>query len=99
MSTLAAGLDQFEARDLGERCAVLWTNQYAEGPSHSIQSVPHILWGSPGGHLKQGQYVDAGGVQNNQLLNAVLTAAVRDTGETVENFGEGTQGQLGVVLA
>jgi hypothetical protein len=38
-------------------------------------------------------------VQNNQLLNAVLTAAVRDTGETVENFGEGTQGQLGVVLA
>jgi Protein of unknown function (DUF1552) len=99
MSTLAAGLDHFEARGLGDKCLVLWTNQYTNGPFHAPTNVPHIVWGSPGGHLKQGAYVDAGGAKNNRLLNALITAAVKDTGQTVEDFGEGTGGQLEVVLA
>jgi Protein of unknown function (DUF1552) len=99
MATLASGLDELEARGLGDNSVVLWTNQYAEGPTHSMRSVPHVVWGSPGGYLKQAQYVDAGGVRNDQMLNAVLSAAVRDTGKTVEDFGEGVGGQLGVVLA
>jgi hypothetical protein len=99
MTTLAAGLDQFEARGLGEHSLVLWTNQYAEGPSHSTANVPHIVWGSPGGHLKQGAYVDAGGTRNNRLLNALITAAIHDTGKVVEDFGEGDGGQLEAVLA
>ena len=99
MGTLAAGLDHFEARGLGDHCLVLWTNQFATGPEHSIQSVPHIVWGSPRGHLKQAAYVDAGSSKNNRMLNALISAAISDTGKTVENFGEGVGGQLEAVLA
>jgi Protein of unknown function (DUF1552) len=96
MKTLATGLDQFQARGLSDKSVVLWTNHLADGPTHSIQSVPHIIWGSPRGYLKQGAYVDAGGVKNNKLLNTVLSAV---TGTPVENFGEGEGGQLDELLA
>lgn len=99
MQTLAAGLDHFEARNLADKSFVLWTNGFADGPSHSFRNVPHIVWGNGGGHLAQGAYVDAGNVGNNQLLNALITAAIKDTGETMETFGEGTPGQLEAVLA
>ena len=46
MGTLAAGLDHFEARGPGDQCLVVWTNQFAQGPSHTTLSVPHIVWGS-----------------------------------------------------
>ena len=49
MQTLAAGLDHFKARGLADQCFVMWTNNYAEGPSHSFVNVPHIIWGSGGG--------------------------------------------------
>ena len=99
MSTLAAGLDHFEARGLGDQCLVVWTNQFADGPRHTTLSVPHIVWGSPRGLLKQGAYVDAGGTNNNRMLNALISAAISDTGKTVEDFGDGEGGQLEVVLA
>ncbi|RYZ07415.1 MAG: DUF1552 domain-containing protein [Myxococcales bacterium] len=99
MNTLAAGLDHFEARGLGDRCVVMWTNQYTNGPYHSPKDVPHIVWGSPGGYLKQGAYVGAESSGNNRLLNAVLTAALHGTGQTVEDFGEGIGGPLEVALA
>lgn len=99
MSTLASGLDQFEARGLADQCVVMWSNGYTNGPYHATTNVPHIIWGSPGGHLKQGEYVDAGSSKNNRLLNAVLSAAIQDTGESVEDFGEGVGGQLEAVLA
>jgi hypothetical protein len=97
MQTLAAGLDHFKARGLTEQCFVMWTTSYAEGPSHSFVNVPHIIWGSGGGYLKQGQYVDAGGTTNNRLLNTLLTAALQDTHTTVEDFGDGPGGMLDVV--
>ena len=97
MQTLAAGLDHFKARGLTEQCFVMWTTSYAEGPSHSFLNVPHIIWGSGGGFLKQGQYVDAGGTANNRLLNTLLTAALQDTHTTVEDFGDGPGGMLDVV--
>jgi hypothetical protein len=97
MRTLAAGLDHFKARGLADRCFVMWTNQYAEGPSHSFRNVPHIIWGNGGGYLKQGQYVDAVGTSNNRLLNTLITAAVQDTGTTVEDFGDGPGGLLDTV--
>jgi hypothetical protein len=99
MQTLAAGLDHFKARGLADRSFVLWTNGFTDCPGHSFRSVPHIIWGNGGGHLRQGAYVDAGGVTNNQLLNSLITAAIQDTGEVMETFGEGTPGRLGVVLA
>jgi hypothetical protein len=99
MRTLSAGLDQFRARGLADNSLVMWTNAVADGPSHSLRSVPHIVWGSGGGYLKQGQYVDAGGTKNNQLLNTLITAAVRDKGISVNDFGQGVGGQLSVALA
>lgn len=98
MATLASGLDHFEARGLGDKALVLWTNQFAEGWSHSVQSVPHIIWGSPRGYLKQGEYVHAGGVMNNRLLTTVVSAAISDTGKTIDDFG-GAEGQLAVLRA
>jgi len=97
MQTFAAGLDHFKARGLAETAQVLWTNGFAGG--HSTRNLPHIIWGSGGGRLKQGQYVDVGNVANNQLLNTLITAAIQDTGQIVEDFGSGTPGLLDAVLA
>jgi hypothetical protein len=96
MQTLAAGLDHFKARGLADRCLVMWTMHYAEGPSHAFVDIPHIVWGNGGGFLKQGQFVDAGGATNNRLLNTLISAALQDKHLTVENFGEGTGGMLDV---
>jgi hypothetical protein len=98
MQTLAAGLEHFKARGLENNAFVLWTNGFADGPAHSYRNVPHILWGNAGGRLKQGEYVDAGNVTNSPLLNTLISAAIQDTGETVEDFAAGPA-QLDAVLA
>ena len=97
METLAASLDHFASRGLQDSCFVMWTNHVADGPSHSFKNLPVILWGNAGGYLKQGQFVDAGGSGNNQLLNTLISAAIQDTGTTLEDFGEGTGGQLAAI--
>ncbi len=99
MRSLAYGLEQFQARGLAEHSFVLWTNGFADCPAHNYRNVPHILWGNAGGYLKQGEYVDCGNVGNNQLLNTLITAAIRDTGATVTDFGEGTPGLLDAIIA
>ncbi len=99
MQTFAAGLDHFAARGLADKSFVLWTNAFEDGPSHSSQNVPHIIWGNGGGYLKQGAYVDPGATQNNRVLNTLISSAIQDTGETMENFGEGPTGQLEAMLA
>ena len=53
----------------------MWTSHVAAGPSHSFRNLPIIIAGSGGGYLKQGQYVDAGGVTNGKLFNTLITAA------------------------
>src|SRR6187431_302328 len=99
MQTLAAGLDHFAARGLQDQSFVLWTNAIAECPSDSFKNVPNIIWGDGGGYLKQGAYVDAGNTTNSPLLNTLISAAIQDTGETMESFGAGPEGQLAAVLA
>jgi hypothetical protein len=99
METLAAGLDHFASRGLQDSCYVMWTNHVSDGPSHSFKNVPVILWGNAGGYLKQGQYVDAANSGNNKLLNTLISASIQDTGASVEDFGEGTGGQLDVIRA
>lgn len=99
METLASGLDHFASRGLQDKCFVMWTNHVADGPSHSFKNVPVILWGDGGGYLKQGQYVDAGNSGNNKLLNTLISAAIQDTGTTVENFGGDDGGQLAAIRA
>lgn len=100
LQTLRYGLDQFKARGLLDRSIVLWTNQIADGPSHSFRNVPHIIAGSGGGYLKQGAYVDALGSTNNRLFNTLIHAAVRDKQAWTGNFGSGTgSGELEAIVA
>ena len=99
MQTLAAGLDHFAARGLADQSLVLWTLNYADGPSHSFRNIPHIIWGSGGGYLRQGEYVDPGATTNDRLLNTLISATIQDTGRTMEDFGEGDGGQLDQLLA
>jgi hypothetical protein len=99
MRSFAAGLDHFKARGLENESFVMWTNHFRDGPGHSFRSVPHILWGNARGYLKQGEFIDVGGVTNNRLLNSLISAAIQDTGTRVDDFGEGPGGQLEEVLA
>jgi hypothetical protein len=90
MQSLLHGLNAFKARGLQDKAVVMWTNHVADGPSHSMRNVPHIIWGNGGGYLKQGQYIDAGNVTNNKLFNTIITAAIRDKSTAAVNFGAGT---------
>ena len=69
---------------------VVLTTHISDGPSHSGNNVPHIIWGNGGGYLKTGQYIDAGKVTNNKLHNTIITAAIRDKSTAAVNFGVGT---------
>jgi len=100
MTTLLHGLDHFKARGLLDKSVILWTNQIADGPSHSFKNVPHIVAGNGGGYLKQGAYVDAGGATNNRLFNSLINAAVRDQTPWTGNFGQGKgEGELSEIVA
>ena len=100
MQSLLHGLDAFKARGLQDKAIVLWTNSIADGPTESMRNVPHIIWGSGGGYLKQGQYVDAGNVTNNKLMNTLITAAIRDKSTATVNFGAGIgTGELAAIKA
>jgi len=100
MQSFAAGLDHFKARGLQNECFVMWTNHFRDGPAHSFRDIPHIIWGNARGYLRQGEYINAGNVTNNRLMNTLITAAIQDTGTTVEDFGSGTTGgQLEAIIA
>jgi hypothetical protein len=94
METFKFGLDQFAARGLFDKSIILLTNHVAEGPSHSLRNVPHIIAGSGGGYLKQGQYIDAGSnMGNNKLFTTLINAAKRDKNTTAVTFA-GTDAEL-----
>jgi hypothetical protein len=94
MQTFKHLLDRFSSYgtpngSLLDASFALWTSHVSIGPSHSFSNLPVIIAGSAGGFLRQGQYVDAGGVGNNRLLNTLITAnGVRRNGGPVEDFGE-----------
>lgn len=89
MKTLAAGLDVFAAHGLQDKSAIVWTNSIADGPSHSTKNVPMIIWGSAGGALRQGTYIDAAGSQNDAVLNTIITAATADATSPATLLGGG----------
>ncbi|HUH05865.1 MAG TPA: DUF1552 domain-containing protein [Kofleriaceae bacterium] len=68
----------------------LWTNDLANGPPHSYNNVPQVLAGGGGGFLRTGQYIDAGGVTHNRLLNTIINAAGirKDGGDYFDSFGD-----------
>lgn len=50
----------------------LWTCSKADGPSDSFRNLPILIAGSPLGRLKQGQYIDVGGVSMARLLTSLI---------------------------
>lgn len=79
---------------------VLWTNDLANGPPHSYSNVPQVLAGGAGGFLRTGQYIDAGNVTHNRLLNTIINAVgVRNAdGSYYDSFGDASL-QRGVIPA
>jgi hypothetical protein len=79
---------------------VLWTNDLANGPPHSYSNVPQVLAGGAAGFLKTGQYIDAGNVTHNKLLNTIINAVgIRNTDGTMyDSFGDDSL-QPGVITA
>ena len=90
METLLAGMNAFKEHGLENNAQLVWTNTIADGPSHSTRGVPMIVWGSGGGYLKQGTYVDTAGAQNAKVLNTLMAAATRDKSPTPPAIGSGT---------
>jgi len=90
MQSLLVGLDAFKAHGLQNNSQIIWTNTLADGPSHSTKGVPMIIWGSGGGYLKQGAYIDTAGTANAKVLNTIMAAATRDKSPTAPVIGSGT---------
>jgi hypothetical protein len=69
---------------------VVWTNDLANGPPHSYNNVPWVIAGKAGGFLKTGQYLDAGNVTHNKLLNTLINAVgIRNSdGSLYDSFGD-----------
>lgn len=91
MQTLLAGLDAFKAHGLENSAQIVWTNTIADGPSHTTRGVPMIVWGSGGGFLKQGTYIDTAGTSNARILNTLMAAATRDKTATAPTIGSAGQ--------
>jgi hypothetical protein len=89
MQSLLVGLDAFKAHGLQDTAQIVWTNTLADGPSHSTRGVPMIVWGSGGGFLKQGVFVDTAGAANAQVLNTLMAAATRDVTPNAPAIGSG----------
>jgi len=51
--------------------------------------VPMIIWGSAGGALKQGTYIDAAGSQNDKILNTIIQAVTKDASTPATLLGSG----------
>ena len=78
-----------DGRPLLDDTMAVWLNSNANGPPHSVQNVPHIVGGSGGGFLKQGQMVSGAGT-NNLFLNTIITGAIggKSAPAPVTDFGD-----------
>lgn len=79
MATFAHGIQRWSEVAMGngsllDHGFMMWSSHNATGPLHSWNNLPYIIAGSGGGVLRQGQYVDAGGVQNEKILNTLARA-------------------------
>lgn len=89
MQTLLVGLDAFAAHGLVDNTQLVWTNTLADGPSHSTRGVSMIVWGSGCGFLRQGEYIDARGTQNAQVLNTLIQGGTQDATAPATLIGNG----------
>lgn len=82
-------LDALLESDVLDRSVVVFCSDIATG-SHRYDQIPWIIAGRGDGTLRTGEYVDAGGVTHNKLLNTLLTATGHRTeeGGPIEDFGD-----------
>jgi hypothetical protein len=99
-------LDMFESAYGGsvlDDGVCVWVNDLSNGPPHGGNNVPWILAGGAGGRLRTGQYVDAGGVEYNQILNTIGAAVgcTKDDGSPMDDFGDSslTPGRIDALVA
>ena len=85
-------LSTVAGNNLLDDSVTIWLNDLSNGPPHSGDNLPYIIAGSGGGFLRQGRYVDAGGVTHNKFLNTVLSAVGvrKGNGDYVDDFGDGS---------
>jgi len=79
MQTFAQGIQRWsetsvDGGSLLDHGFMMWSSHNATGPLHGWSNLPYIIAGSGGGVLRQGQYVDAGGVLNERILNTLARA-------------------------
>jgi hypothetical protein len=87
-------LDRLSSYSLGngtllDSGVAVWLNDLSN-KYHSYQGVPYILAGSCNDFLRNGEYVDVGGVTNNRLFNTIATAVGvrKDNGDWIDDFGD-----------
>ena len=78
-----------ETGTLLDKGACVWMNDLSNGPPHSVNNLPYVIAGSADGFLRTGQYVDAGDVTHNKMLNTLATAVGlrKSNGDPVDDFG------------
>ncbi len=97
MSTFKAGLDYWSelstpAGSLLNSAFAMWTCSKADGPTDASNNLPLIIAGSPGGLLKQGQYLDASDGGDQVSMARLLTSLIEVCGVDATDFAEGDGG-------
>jgi hypothetical protein len=92
MQTLTTMLDHWSELStpkgpLFQSAFAMWTCDVAVGPSGSFLNLPIIIAGSPGGSLKQAQYVDAERVSNARLLTSLIESTGADASQFADQAG------------
>ncbi|MEZ4254819.1 MAG: DUF1552 domain-containing protein [Polyangiales bacterium] len=101
---LVGKLDEYDLGDgkLLDHGMAIFTNDLSTA-GHSGNNMPWAIAGSAGGYLKQGQYIDAGGVTHNRMLNTIGAAVglKNGSGGPLDDFGMSslTKGQISQMLA
>jgi len=82
-------LEKLDGYDLLDQSVAVLTNDLSN-PTHSFRDIPYVIVGQGDGTLKQGAFVDGGGVTHNKVLNTLITATGLRTasGGPIEDFGD-----------
>lgn len=82
-------LDLFEEHDILDRSVAVYVSDISTG-SHRRDEMPWVIAGRGDGTLRNGHYVDAGGVNHNRLLATLLTATGHRAadGGPITHFGD-----------
>jgi hypothetical protein len=86
LETFRGGLERFEQHGLLQLSAIMWANQFTDGPSGGIRNLPIILAGNAGGTLRTGLHLPSA---SDLRLNGVLLSTIAHALGVDERIGEG----------